>query len=119
MKITNPKVEQVKAGMMLEWTDGVGFPVVGEVIMKDGTLCVQTRPNLAHTVKVIVEHSRNVVAYTPDQVVSDALLGIAKRHFFVETLTTRNRDELDFHNISVDCMRSALKEAFELGKNSK
>ncbi|BDU56005.1 hypothetical protein [Limnohabitans sp. TEGF004] len=40
---------------------------------------------------------------------------IALKHFFVETLQTQNRDSLDFHDVSVWAIESALKAAFEAG----
>jgi len=46
------------------------------------------------------------------------LLEIAQRHFFVETLETRNRDRLDFHDVAVWAMRAALEEAFEAGRRA-
>jgi hypothetical protein len=44
------------------------------------------------------------------------ILEIATRHFFVETLKTRNRDQLDFHDVAVWAMRTALEDAFEAGR---
>tara|TARA_R110002049_G_scaffold257436_1_gene432875 strand:+ start:157 stop:366 length:210 start_codon:yes stop_codon:yes gene_type:complete len=46
------------------------------------------------------------------------ILEIATRHFFVETLETRNRDRLDFHDVAVWAMRAALEEAFEAGRRA-
>ena len=43
------------------------------------------------------------------------MLDIAKRHFFVETLDTRNIDGLDFHDVAVWAIRSALVEAHAAG----
>ena len=44
------------------------------------------------------------------------LLEIAAKHFHtVETLETRNRDRLDFHDVAVWSIRAALEEAFEAG----
>jgi hypothetical protein len=40
---------------------------------------------------------------------------IAKKWFNVETLETRGRDGLDFYDVSVGCMKSALDEAFRAG----
>jgi hypothetical protein len=42
---------------------------------------------------------------------SEALiLDIATRHFFVETLATRNRDLLDFHDVAVwSCARPCMR----------
>ena len=49
----------------------------------------------------------------------DALiLEIAKRQFFIETLETRERDSLDFHDVPVWAIRAALEEAFEAGRAS-
>ena len=38
---------------------------------------------------------------------------IAQRQFRLETLETRNRDRLDFHDVAVWALRAALQEAFE------
>ena len=43
------------------------------------------------------------------------MLDIAKRHFLVETLDTRNSDGLDFHDIAVWSIRAALNEAYAAG----
>lgn len=40
---------------------------------------------------------------------------IAKKWFNVETLETRGSDGLDFYDVSVGCMKSALDEAFKAG----
>ena len=49
----------------------------------------------------------------------DALiLAIAKRQFFIETLETRERDSLDFHDVAVWSIRAALEEAYEAGRAS-
>jgi hypothetical protein len=49
----------------------------------------------------------------------DALiLGIARRQFHIETLETRNRDRLDFHDVAVWALRTALEEAFEAGRRA-
>jgi hypothetical protein len=44
------------------------------------------------------------------------ILEIATKHFFIETLETRNRDRLDFHDVAVWAMRAALNEAYEAGR---
>ncbi|PIT76670.1 hypothetical protein [Limnohabitans sp. JirII-31] len=46
---------------------------------------------------------------------SSLLEQIALKHFFVQTLQTQNRDSLDFHDVSVWAIESALKAAFEAG----
>ena len=46
---------------------------------------------------------------------SSLLEQIALKHFFVQTLQTQNRDCLDFHDVSVWALESALKSAFEAG----
>ena len=42
-------------------------------------------------------------------------LEITERHFFLDTLETRNSDSLDFHDVAVWAIRSALEAAFEPG----
>ena len=44
------------------------------------------------------------------------LLEIAQNHFFIETFNTQNSDWLDFHEVSVWSIRSALKAAFAAGQ---
>ena len=46
------------------------------------------------------------------------LLEIAQRQFHLETLETRNRDRLDFHDVAVWALRAALEEAFEAGRSA-
>jgi hypothetical protein len=43
---------------------------------------------------------------------------IAKRHLLVDTLETRNNDSQDFYEVAVWCIKAALDEAFEAGKNA-
>ena len=40
---------------------------------------------------------------------------IATKHFFIETLETRNSARLDFHDVAVWAMRAALTEAYAAG----
>ena len=52
----------------------------------------------------------------PEAAAPEALfLDIATRHFFIETLETRNRDRLDSHDVAVWAMRAALNEAYAAG----
>ena len=45
------------------------------------------------------------------------LLEIARTHFHsIETLETRNSDGLDFHDVAVWAIRSALEAAYEAGR---
>ncbi|MDD4204358.1 MAG: hypothetical protein PHF62_04480 [Acholeplasmataceae bacterium] len=46
----------------------------------------------------------------------DKLTKIANDCLFIETLETRNRDHLDFHEVSVWGLLDALNKAYELGK---
>ena len=41
---------------------------------------------------------------------------IAQQHLPIETLETRHSDELDFHDIAVWQIESALRAAFEAGR---
>ncbi len=40
---------------------------------------------------------------------------IAQKHLRIETLETRNSDRLDFHDVSVWGVKSALQAAFDAG----
>jgi hypothetical protein len=40
---------------------------------------------------------------------------IAQTHLHIETLETRHRDSLDFHDVGVWCVRDALQAAFDAG----
>ena len=40
---------------------------------------------------------------------------IAQTHLSIETLETRHRDSLDFHDTAVWCIRDALEAAFKAG----
>ena len=40
---------------------------------------------------------------------------IAKEHLFIETLETQHRDRLDFHDVSVWAVKSALEAAYAAG----
>lgn len=44
---------------------------------------------------------------------------LAQKHLGIETLATRNSDELDFHNVAVWSIKDALEAAFEAGKAQK
>ena len=43
---------------------------------------------------------------------------IALDHLFVATLETRSSDTLDFHDLSVWAIKTALQAAFEPGRNA-
>ncbi len=44
------------------------------------------------------------------------ILDIATKHFHtIETLETRNRDRLDFHDVAVWAIRAALEAAYAAG----
>jgi hypothetical protein len=46
---------------------------------------------------------------------NDLFSRIAQTHLSIETLETRHRDSLDFHDVGVGCVRDALQAAFEAG----
>ena len=62
----------------------------------------------------------SLIMTKPNQPATNALLtDIAQRYFHgLETLETRNRDALDFHDVAVWAIRDALEEAFEAGRRS-
>jgi hypothetical protein len=43
---------------------------------------------------------------------------IALDHLFIETLETRQSDRLDFHDVSIWGIKSALEAAFEAGRKA-
>jgi len=43
---------------------------------------------------------------------------IALDHLFIETLETRHSDRLDFHDVSVWAIKSALLAAYEAGRQA-
>ena len=51
---------------------------------------------------------------SPDEI-QLLLESIALDHLFIETLQTRHRDSLDFHDVSVWGVKSALQAAFDTG----
>ena len=56
----------------------------------------------------------------PTQNQIDLLLTeIAKKHLNIETLETRNSDNLDFHDVAVWSLKEALQEAYEAGLKAK
>ena len=47
------------------------------------------------------------------QQIDQLLTEIAKKHLSLETLETRNSDNLDFHDVAVWGIKDALQEAYE------
>ena len=43
---------------------------------------------------------------------------IALDHLFIDTLETRNSDRLDFHEVSVWAVKSALMAAYKAGRQA-
>ena len=43
---------------------------------------------------------------------------IALEHLSITTLETRRRDSLDFHDVSVWAIKTALQAAFKAGRNA-
>jgi hypothetical protein len=50
-----------------------------------------------------------------DKALETLLQQIALDHLFIETLETRNSDRMDFHEVSVWAVKSALMAAYEAG----
>jgi hypothetical protein len=49
---------------------------------------------------------------------NEAIAEIARRLLGVETLQTRNRDALDFHDVAVWQLKAALEAAYRAGAGS-
>ena len=52
------------------------------------------------------------------QTLDQQIQQIALDHLFIETLGTRNSDRLDFHEVSVWGVKSALMAAYEAGRQA-
>lgn len=57
----------------------------------------------------------NKTATMAAQQLDQLLARIALDHLFIETLATRNSDSLDFHDVSVWAVQSALMAAYQAG----
>ena len=57
----------------------------------------------------------NKTATKAAQQLDQLLARIALDHLFIETLQTRNSDRLDFHDVSVWAVQSALMAAYQAG----
>ncbi|MGA0586637.1 DUF6900 domain-containing protein [Dyella sp. KRB-257] len=53
-----------------------------------------------------------------DKAMENLLQKIALDHLFIESLETRNSDQLDFHDVSVWAVKSALMAAYEAGRQA-
>ena len=49
------------------------------------------------------------------QQLDQLLAQIAQEHLLIDTLETRNSDSLDFHDVGVWCVKSALMAAYQAG----
>lgn len=53
-----------------------------------------------------------------DKALENLLQKMALDHLFIESLETRNSDRLDFHDVSVWAVKSALMAAYEAGRQA-
>ena len=53
-----------------------------------------------------------------DKTLDTLLQEIARKHLFIDTLETRNSDGLDFHDVSVWGVKSALMAAYEADRQA-
>ena len=53
-----------------------------------------------------------------DKALEKLLQKIALDHLFIESLETRNSDRMDFHDVSVWAVKSALMAAYEAGRQA-
>lgn len=53
-----------------------------------------------------------------DKALETLLQQIALDHLFIETLETRKSDRMDFHEVSVWGVKSALMAAYEAGRQA-
>lgn len=62
-----------------------------------------------------MRNTANKTATKAAQQLDQLLARIAQEHLFIETLATRNSDRLDFHDVSVWGVKSALMAAYQAG----
>ena len=53
-----------------------------------------------------------------DKALENLLQQIALDHLFIDNLETRNSDRLDFHEVSIWAVKSALMAAYEAGRQA-
>jgi hypothetical protein len=66
-------------------------------------------------IKKYIKVVEGIIPSNTEKLFSD----IAKEYLLIDTLETRNHDSLDFHEVSVGSIKSALKAAYEAGRASK
>ena len=49
---------------------------------------------------------------------TEAIKKIANHYLAIETLETRNSDELDFHDLLIGNIKKALEEAYDAGRQA-
>jgi hypothetical protein len=101
-------IEDASIGLFTRFAKSIA-PISG-----DRRSCRSLAPRSQANVSVpAIETTMN----TANDAARDAtLLSIAKRHTCFETLETRNRDSLDFHEVSAEGLRRALADAYEAGR---
>ena len=57
----------------------------------------------------------NKTATKAAQQLDQLLARIALEHLLIDTLETRNHDRLDFHDVGVWCVKSALMASYQAG----
>lgn len=92
-------------------------PTSAEVIINHFTARVASRSWLDCFEQAIEENTgKTFPKAAPTQ--DDLLTKIAQKHLKVETLVRRNRDSLDFHDVSVSGIKAALEAAYEAGRKA-
>lgn len=62
-----------------------------------------------------MRNTANKTATQAAQPLDQMLARIAQEHLLIDTLETRNSDSLDFHDVSVWGVKSALEAAYQAG----
>jgi hypothetical protein len=60
-------------------------------------------------------HTDEDAAAAPEELLRE----LVRRHFHIDTLETRDRDSLDFHEVAVWSVRTALEEAYRAGRAAR
>ena len=94
----------------------MGIAASNRLSPSEAMMFMESNPKAKDIVRVL-----NALGYglqTPPNTPKTALTEIAQKHLNLETLDTRNSDELDFSDQAVWGIKAALEAAFELGQKS-
>ncbi len=115
----NVKIEVKKTlGLMDEWA---AIYYVNGKRDEDKTYYGDSKQDVEDTAQFMIDRLNQLSGLRPEliQIQGETLEQIAVTHLEIETLETRNSDDLDFHSVAVWNIKAALRAAFVAGRESK